>query len=66
MTLVSGRIVGSSSEELAAHLAAETSKWKRVVETAGSVAAMCGVMAAATAAGLALMVAMEMRRHDRT
>jgi tripartite-type tricarboxylate transporter receptor subunit TctC len=35
ITLVSGRIIASSSEELAAHLAAETSKWKSVVEAAG-------------------------------
>ena len=35
ITLVSGRIIASSSEELAAHLATETSKWKSVVEAAG-------------------------------
>jgi hypothetical protein len=35
ITLVSGRIIASSSEELAAHLAAEASKWKSVIEAAG-------------------------------
>lgn len=32
---VSGRVIASSSEELAAHIAKETAKWKKVVETAG-------------------------------
>jgi tripartite-type tricarboxylate transporter receptor subunit TctC len=35
IALVSGRIIASSSEELAAHVTAEAAKWKRVVETAG-------------------------------
>lgn len=32
---VSGRVIASSSDELAAHLVTETAKWKKVVETAG-------------------------------
>ncbi|MGQ0682795.1 Bug family tripartite tricarboxylate transporter substrate binding protein [Bradyrhizobium sp.] len=34
MAQVSGRIIASSADDLAAHLTAETSKWKRVVESA--------------------------------
>lgn len=35
ITLVSGRIIASSPEELATHIASESTKWKSVIEAAG-------------------------------